>query len=108
MGMCGRENEMSSGNYAPGAGTRQQIIANMPYMGRMRDGVSEGTPFIAMSHNTIYRHMWMVKWKNFSNHVRYGWGKIGRPSKYGKIKRVGQQQRPLQSYMIDHVILELL
>lgn len=39
----------------------QGILANIPCMGGMREGVSETMLFMAISHNTIYEHTWTEK-----------------------------------------------
>lgn len=35
---------------------RQGALGNMPYIGRMSEGVPEATPFMGMLGNTIYGH----------------------------------------------------
>lgn len=55
-------------------------LANMPYMGGMREGVSKAMPFMATSQNTMYGYTWTEKKSN--NSVPNGWGKMRCSSKY--------------------------
>lgn len=62
------------GNHAPYGRGETGSLASMPYGGEIR-GVSESTPFMAMSRHTI-RHtcMWTGK-RSFTNHASYGRGR---------------------------------